>query len=237
MTIIKKISKFLLILFIILFFLFIDCGNEPPVISAPIYNILIYQKGSFNLSRDSIFLSVYFVLFDENGYEDINRIKITHTQTDYTWVLPNEILNDPTIWKEETYIGFSFLEYNDARSILTGEYIIDVEDKSGNSTQIPFYVEIEGLQLDKPYEIPDIKYDTKVINNKEIKISGDDYSSCEIKFINDSNFFNGGRKKFKKGKKIILNNKDMPAGTIISVRVNKDDNETMVYFLENIILE
>jgi hypothetical protein len=44
----------------------ISCGNEPPNISFPTYNILIYQSKSFNNPSDNIFLSLYFVLYDDD---------------------------------------------------------------------------------------------------------------------------------------------------------------------------
>ena len=216
-----------------------SCGNEAPVITFPMYHILIYQGGSLNIPNDSIFLSVHFILQDDNGMDDISEIKITHSETEYSWVLPKESLSSTTLWQEKTYTSYSFLEYENAKSILTGEYLIEVEDKAANFAQTVFFVEIEGLISSEPFKLPDIDYKVVATNkNNEIKISKDDYSSCEIRFLNDSKYFNGGRKKFKKNQKIILNNNNpMPINTKVSVRINKDEDETMVYFLKTLVLE
>lgn len=230
-------KKYLICL--ILLIILIGCGNEPPIINYPNYNILIYEGGSLNIPSNMMFLSVYFVLQDDNGIEDINSIRVIHTETEYSWDLPLDIINKTTIWQERTYVGCPFLEYNDGRSLLTGEYVIEIEDKAGNYADISFFVEIEGLILMKPYEIPEIKYKAKVLNdNKELSISGARYSSCEIRYLSDLSFFNGGRKKIKSGNKIILNNNnEMPVGTKISVRVNSDDDEKIIYFLKTLTIQ
>ena len=77
---------------------FISCGNEPPVISSVMYNILIYQSGSLNIPNDSMFLSVYCILDDPNGLDDITQVKITHTETEYSWIIPKDtILNSKVV--------------------------------------------------------------------------------------------------------------------------------------------
>ncbi len=224
------------IIILTFFLILISCGNEPPVINLPCYNILIYQKESLNMSNDSIFLSVYFTLEDENGFNDIQQIKIIHLKTDFTWNIPLEILKTPVIFNERSYYGYPFLEYEDGKSILCGDYLIEITDSAGNTVQAPIYVESIEKNSDEPLKIPEIKYTISKISNKEIKISGDDYNSCEIRFLNDTVFFNGGRKKFQKGDKIILNNEPMPSNTQISVRINKDPNNNIVYFLKTFIL-
>lgn len=226
--------------FIILLFLTVSCGNEPPVILSSMYRILIYQKDSLSIPDDAIFLSIYFIIEDDNGIDDITSVKIINLDTEYSWKIPVDILKNSTvIWDEKKYIGYPFLEYNNAKSILTGEYLIEVTDSVGNIAESNLFVEIEGLTSSYPYEIPEIKYNVVATNkNKELKITGDKYYSCEIKFINKPKMFEGGRKKFTEGKKIILNNNEpMPANTNISVKINKNEEETIVYFLKNIILK
>jgi hypothetical protein len=50
--------------------------------------------------------------------------------------------------------------------------------------------------------------------------------------------FDGGRKKFKSGEKIILNNnKPVQSNTNLSVKINKNEDGTIVYFLKNMILK
>lgn len=227
------------ILFIIMLIILICCGNEAPIINFPIYNILVYENGSLNMPNDGIFLSIYFILQDDNGIEDINNIKIIHMETEYTWKIPLSILKSPVVWQEKTYYGFPFLEFENGKSILTGEYLISVEDNGGNYAETVIFVEIEGLISSKPFEMPEINY--KIVSenkNKEIKISGEKYNSCEIKYLNDPSFFNGGRRKYKHDQKKILNDGEpMPKNTKVSVRVNSDKDETFIYFLKTFKLD
>lgn len=234
----KKI--FFYIIFILILFLVISCGNEPPVISSSMYQILIYQKDSLNIPRDSIFLSIYFILEDDNGIDDIVDVRIIHTKTDYTWIIPVESLRKSTvIWEEKQFIGCPFLEYDNASSILTGEYLIEVTDSVGNITESTLFVEIEGIISAEAYKIPEINYKIVPVNkNREIKITGDKYSSCEIRFLNKPKMFDGGRKKFKSGEKIILNeDKPVQSNTNLSVRINKNEEESLIYFLKDTLLK
>lgn len=229
-----------IIFFIIILFLVASCGNEPPAILSSMYRILIYQKDGLNIPDDSIFLSVYFIVEDDNGIDDILNVRIINLNTEYSWKIPVDIIKNSTvIWNEKKYVGYSFLEYNNAKSILTGEYLIEVTDSVGNIAESSFFVEVEGLISSYPYELPEIKYNVNAANkNKELKISGDKYSSCEIKIINKPKMFDGGRKKFDEGKKIVLNDKDsLPSNTNISVRINKNEDGTIVYFLKNITIK
>ena len=231
---------FFYILFTIILFLLIDCGNEPPVIISSMYQILIYQKDSLNIPKDSIFLSIYFILEDDNGIDDILDVRIIHTNTDYTWNIPVELLKKSTvIWEDKQFIGYPFLEYQNATSILTGEYLIEVTDSVGNITESTLFVDIEGIISSESYAIPEINYKIVQTNkNKEIKIIGDKYSSCEIKFLNKPKMFDGGRKKFKSGEKIILNNnKPVQSNTNLSVRLNKNEEGTIIYFLKDTMLK
>jgi hypothetical protein len=232
-----KITKIIFSL-IVLFFIF-SCGNEPPIISFVNYNVLIYQKGGLINTDDSIYLSVYFVLDDDNGIDDIAKIKIIHTQSEYSWVLSKNVVNNPVNWRDKNYIGYPFLKYGDGKSILTGEYIIEVEDYGGNIVRSSFFVEIPNILPNEEYKLEDINYKLEIVNNnKELKISGDDFSSCEIKFLDDPNIFNGGRKKITDTKKIVLNNGEaLPNNTRISLRINKNEEGTIVYFLKTITIE
>ena len=198
------------------------------------------QMGSLNIPKDSIFLSIYFILEDDNGIDDIVDVRIIHTSTDYTWIIPVDLLKRSTvIWEEKQFIGYPFLEYENATSILTGEYLIEVTDSVGNITESTLFVEIEGIISSEAYKLPEINYKIVQTNkNREVKITGDKYSSCEIKFLNKPKVFEGSRKKFKSGEKIILNNnKPVQSNTNLSVRVNKNEEGTIVYFLKDTILK
>lgn len=112
------------ILIILLLLILISCGNEPPIITFPNYSILTYEGGSLNNPTDIMFLSIYFVLQDDNGIEDVNRIRVIHTDSEFSWELPLEVLQRTAIWQEKNYVGYPYLEYDNGKSILTGEYVI-----------------------------------------------------------------------------------------------------------------
>ena len=240
---IKKI-----ICFIFLLVLLISCGNEPPSISFPMYNILVYQGGSLNnIPNDSVFLSFYFQMFDENGIEDIEKVKITHVNSEYSWTINRDLLTSYD-WNEKTYYGFSFLEYNNAKQVLLGNYHAEVNDTAGNVSDLYFQVDgdvssdetsgstnknkdMSGDNSVYLFNYPDIKY--VITNDKnEIKISGDSYNSCEIKLLNNPEFYNFQRKKFVYPQKVVIDNKGKDLkDAFISIRINKDINENIVYFL------
>ncbi len=222
-----------LFIFLVLIIIF-SCGNEYPVVEFPIYNILIYQEGALSVHNDSMFLSLYFILFDDDGNDDIVGVKITHIKTQYSWTIPYSEL-ETYDYDNKTYYGSSFLEYNGAKSILLGEYVIEVTDRSGALTAITFVVEVDNK--DDIYELPPIDYSISFNkNNNEFKLRGDEYNSAEIRFINDPNIFDGGRKKFfSGGDKMIVDGLNF--NYVASFRVNKDINETIVYFLKNFQLE
>ena len=136
----RFIKRFTIFLVLIILF---SCGNEAPVIEFPIYNILIYQEKALSIPNDSIFLSLYFILFDDDGNDDIVEVKITHTRTQYSWTIPSSEL-DIYDYDNKSYYGVPFLEYNGAKSILLGEYIISAIDRSGAYTETIIIVEIDN---------------------------------------------------------------------------------------------
>jgi len=221
-----------------LLFLLYSCGNEAPVISSIKYQILIYENGSLNIGKNSIFLSVYFVLDDPNGLDDIVDVKITNSESDYSWIIPKDtLLKSSPVWDEKKYVGFSFLDYNNADSILTGDYIIEATDSVGNIADGTFFVEIAGLSSNEPYKAPQIKYHIGKVKSNEFKIIGDKYSSLEMKLLNYPKAYNGGRKKFLSGKNIIIEKEMVQPRNQISIRINQNEDENIIYFLKNFILE
>lgn len=226
-------------IFFILFLIFLSsCGNEPPLISYPVYNIIIYQKDAFNLPSDSIFLSLYFQIYDENGKEDISEMKIIHLETEYSWTIKSENL-ETVFWNEKELTGYPFLEYEDSNSILLGKYLVEVKDKADNVSSMLIEIEYPDNPTLKKFELPEIKYEIENIESgKEFKIKGDDYNSVDVKILTQPELFNNSRKKFYKNDKIILNNnKPFDKNTSISFRVNKDNKGILVYFLKPVIIE
>jgi hypothetical protein len=223
-----------ILFFILLFFILVSCGNEPSNISFPRYNVLIYQAGALNIPTDSIYLSFYFILSDDDGFEDIDKLKITHVKTEYSWEINRDQLST-YIWDNQTYYGIPFIEYNNGKAILLGDYKVEVLDKAQNITETFVNVEVEGDNSDNIYPVPEIKYTVEHdAKNKEIKIKNDKYYSVEVLFLNRADLFNGGRKKFKEeDEKIIFPELNDTKNIITSVKVNKDVNENIIYYLKN----
>lgn len=183
--------------------------------------------------KDSLFLSIYFILHDDNGEEDILNVKITHIDSEYSWIIdPGQL--SKVVWGDNSYLGFSYLEYNNADSVLLGDYLITVEDKAGNITDQVVTVEVEDYNGPE-YLVYNIDYVINVNDDSdEITISGDSYSSCEIKLLNEPQLFNNSRKKYKANEKMVIKREEEQKNQrILSVRVNKNDSETLVYFLKN----
>ena len=216
-------------------FMILSCGNEAPSVSFPIYHILIYEDQALQVPNSSMFLSVYFVINDEDGMNDIKSVKLTHIDSEYSWVLKKEELKSYD-WENKTYYGYSFFEYNNAKSLLLGDYNIEVEDSAGNIGNSLFRVEIDepsNINISKDeFRIPDINYRaTTIENGKEIKIENGKYFSVEVKFLDNPDLFNGGRKKFTEDQKIVVNpNENKMNGNLLSIKINQDVNETIVYF-------
>ncbi|HOV15794.1 MAG TPA: hypothetical protein PK771_16005, partial [Spirochaetota bacterium] len=74
---IRKVVLFFILMMIL------SCGNEAPTISFPMYHVLIYENGALQMPADSIFLSLFFVISDDDGINDIKSIKLTHIDTEY----------------------------------------------------------------------------------------------------------------------------------------------------------
>lgn len=221
-----------LLLFLILLFCN-SCDNEPPYVKNPIYNVIVYEPGGALGNSGGIFLSVHFVLYDENGLEDIQEIQLVNMDQDYCWSLKREDL-EITEWENELYYGYSFFEYDHAKAVLLGNYLIRVFDKAGNITDTALLVEIEGVDNKKEYRpaVPEYAIKTKE-NRKEIEIEKLKYRSCEIKFPNDLNQYKNSRKKFESNERIVLSDKEIEAGTVVSLRINSDFDDRLIFFLKN----
>ncbi len=216
------------LLFISIFF---ACDNEAPVINSPIYNFVCYDSDGIGGSKRSIYLSVHFMLYDGNGVEDIVSIDLVNRINDYRWHIEKKNIEE-TIYGDNTYYGYSFFEYNGAQSVLLGEYLIQVEDSVGNVTEYPLYVETDNANKGE-FKFPDYKYEINIKDNK-LTVTGVDYSSLEYCFTNDPSIFNNSRMKHLKGSDVALTKKN--SGTIynVSVRLNIDDEEKIVFFTRNI---
>lgn len=223
--------KKLILLFFILFL--ISCENEAPYIKNPIFNVIIYQPGGTAGRSLTAFLSMHFVLYDENGIEDITHIDIIHTETEFVWKLQREQL-ETTTYGDNLCHGYSFIEYDNGNSVLMGNYLVRVYDTAGNRSDMMINVDLEGEtgQIYKP-EIPEFEVKIKE-DKKELEILGSSFSSVEIKVNNKPDLFNNSRKKFYPSERLILSDEELPDNSVISVRVNSEKDERLVYFLRNI---
>ena len=70
-------------------------------------------------------------------------------------------------------------------------------------------------------------------NRKEIEFNKFEYTSLELKVLNQPELFNNSRKKFTFGEKLILSDKELVAGSLVSLRVNSAVDERLIYFLKN----
>ncbi|HBD92788.1 MAG: hypothetical protein A2015_08705 [Spirochaetes bacterium GWF1_31_7] len=225
--------KLLQCMFFLLLLLFIfSCENEPPYIRNPVYNIVVYQSGAGAGPSTMVFLSVHFILFDENGFEDISDISLIHVDTDIVWKLKRNDLEE-TLYGDNNYHGFSFFEYDNGNSVLLGDYIVRVTDSSGNQSDMALLVDLEG-HSENIYKssIPEYEINLKE-NRKEIEFNKFEYSSLELKVLNQPELFNNSRKKFTFGEKLILSDKELVAGSLVSLRVNSAVDERLIYFLKN----
>lgn len=222
------------ILYIVLFFslCLLACENEPPSIRNPIYNIVVYEDGSYLGNKGGVFLSVHFILYDENGYEDIENIRLINTDYGYCWNLKNEDL-EITKWGDDVYYGYSFFEYDNAQAVLLGNYIIRVNDKVGNAADSGILVELDNYS-GNVYKPVFPEYEISVKDNKrEVEIKKMKYLSCEVKFPRNLDLYKNSRKKFESGERIILPEKSLEPNTLVSFRINAEPDGKQVYFLKN----
>ncbi|MCG8571607.1 MAG: hypothetical protein MJB14_15840 [Spirochaetes bacterium] len=226
-----------ILLLLIIAMLILACGNEPPVIETPIYQVIVYQQKSFNLPNASVFLSIFFDLYDENGIEDINEVTFIHIDNEIAWTINSKNL-EKVVWGNTSYYGYSFIQYQNAQQVLLGDYLIQVLDNAENITEKVITVELPDY--DEPiFKVSAIPYQVHFSNdNQELTITGESFSSCELKFMNYPGLFNHTRKKFLFTEKINLEpylteitNSKGNTDHRVSVRVNKDEDNTLIYFI------
>lgn len=225
-------KKIILLAVSIFIFCFTACENEPPNIRNPIYNIVVYEDGSYLGNKGGVFLSVHFILYDENGHEDIETVRLINTDYGYSWDLKNEDL-EMTKWGDDVYFGYSFFEYDNAQAVLLGNYIIRVYDKVGNTADSGILVELDNYSGDV-YKPVFPEYEISVKDNKrEVEIKKMKYLSCEVKFPRNLDFYKNSRKKFESGERIILPEKSLEPNALISFRINAESDGKLIYFLKN----
>ena len=215
----------------------ISCGPDPPYITSAYYSVLIYQQNSVqNMLSDNVYLSVFCVIAGDTEDHNLREMKITHLDTEYSWTIEEKNL---TIYNyhDTVYTGFPFIEYEDGKSLLPGNYLIEITDKQDNLSDYVIDVTLPGKHKG-PFHIDDwtVPYKASLIrNNRELSIeckSGSEYSSAEIIFLNNPSLFAGGRKKYNYGDKILFNDAyNIDTSTKISIRLNTGADENIIYYL------
>ena len=228
--------KKILFCIVILIFL-ISCGADPPYITSASYSVLIYQQNSVqNMLSDNVYLSVFCVIAGDTEDHNLREMKITHLATEYSWTIEEKNLSMYN-YHDTVYTGFPFIEYEDGKSLLLGDYLIEITDKQDNLSDFVIDVTIpakkEGIFHIDGYIVP---YKASFIRgNKELQIeckSNAAYSSAEIMFLNNQSIFAGGRRKYDAGERILFDpSYGIDTNTRLSVRLNTGADDNIIYYL------
>ncbi len=237
-------KKNILGIILLLLLSFFSCGTEPPYIASANYYILIYQQDSVvNMLNDNIYLSLFCVISNDNDDNNIKEMKITHMDSEYSWTIEAKNLTS-YIFGDTQYIGFPFIEYEDGKALLTGNYLIEVTDKTDNVSDYAIEVSMPNVKDKGVYTLDDksIPFTPKMVRNKkELVITSSnkqEYNSAEIKFVNNPSLFGGGRKKFMHGERMIFDaNYHFDESTQISVRLNTGELDNIIYYLRPLKVE
>ena len=228
-------KKFLWFVIIITFLL--SCGADPPYITSASYSVLIYQQNSVqNMLSDNVYLSIFCVIAGDTEDNNLREMKITHLNTEYSWTIDEKNLSTYN-YHDTVYTGFPFIEYEDGKSMLLGDYLIEITDKQDNLSDFVIDVAIpskkEGTFHIDDYTVP---YKAAFIrNNKELQIEckgNANYAAAEILFLNNPGIFAGGRRKYESSERILFDpSYGIDANTRLSVRLNTGADENIIYYL------
>ncbi len=228
----KKILGFIIIIAFLL-----SCGADPPYITSVTHSVLIYQQDSVqNMLSDNVYLSIFCVIAGDTEDNNLREMKITHLATEYSWTIEEKNLSTYN-YHDTVYTGFPFIEYEDGKSLLLGDYLIEITDKQDNLSDFVIDVAVpskkEGTFHIDNYTVP---YKAAFIrNNKELQIEckgNATYSSAEIMFLNNQSLFAGGRRKYNNGERILFDpSYGINANSRLSVRLNTGTEDNIIYYL------
>ena len=223
--------------FIIIIAFLISCGADPPYITSVTHSVLIYQQDSVqNMLSDNVYLSIFCVIAGDTEDNNLREMKITHLATEYSWTIEEKNLSTYN-YHDTVYTGFPFIEYEDGKSLLLGDYLIEITDKQDNLSDFVIDVAVpskkEGTFHIDNYTVP---YKAAFIrNNKELQIEckgNATYSSAEIMFLNNQSLFAGGRRKYNNGERILFDpSYGINANSRLSVRLNTGTEDNIIYYL------
>lgn len=223
--------------FIIIITFLISCGADPPYITSVTHSVLIYQQDSVqNMLSDNVYLSIFCVIAGDTEDNNLREMKITHLATEYSWTIEEKNLSTYN-YHDTVYTGFPFIEYEDGKSLLLGDYLIEITDKQDNLSDFVIDVAIsskkEGTFHIDNYTVP---YKAAFIRgNRELQIEckgNATYSSAEIMFLNNQSLFAGGRRKYNNGERILFDpSYGINANSRLSVRLNTGTDDNIIYYL------
>lgn len=223
--------------FIIIIAFLISCGADPPYITSVTHSVLIYQQDSVqNMLSDNVYLSIFCVIAGDTEDNNLREMKITHLATEYSWTIEEKNLSTYN-YHDTVYTGFPFIEYEDGKSLLLGDYLIEITDKQDNLSDFVIDVAVpskkEGTFHIDNYTVP---YKAAFIRgNRELQIEckgNATYSSAEIMFLNNQSLFAGGRRKYNNGERILFDpSYGINANSRLSVRLNTGTEDNIIYYL------
>ena len=223
-------------LIIIMIFL-LSCGADPPYITSVSYSVLIYQQDSVqNMLSNNVYLSIFCVIAGDTEDNNLRDMKITHLATEYSWTIEEKNFSTYN-YHDTVYTGFPFIEYEDGKALLLGDYLIEITDKQDNLSDFVIDVSIpakkEGIFRIDDYTVP---YKAAFIRgNRELQIEckgNATYSAAEIMFLNNQSLFAGGRRKYESGERILFDpSYGIDGSTRLSVRLNTGADDNILYYL------
>lgn len=146
-------------LFSVLFltFFYAGCEGAPPEITDTFVQVTVF-KNLRTLQPEEI-LSLFLVVKDDDGEEDIESIYLLNDRQELFWKL------DPLNWektdrKGSRWIGSSSIQMPDGSAFPRGKYRVIVSDQAGDRDEKEIQINIAGIDLSK-FVFPELSFDNK----------------------------------------------------------------------------
>lgn len=144
----------------------VGCEGAPPEITDTFVQVTVF-KNLRTLQAEEI-LSLFLVVMDDDGEEDIEAIYLLNDKQELFWKL------DPLNWektdrKGSRWIGSSSIQMPDGSAFPRGKYRVIVSDQAGDRDEKEIQISVPGVDLSK-FVFPELSFDNKtasVINQGE----------------------------------------------------------------------
>ncbi|MFO7848912.1 MAG: hypothetical protein R6V67_03025 [Spirochaetia bacterium] len=135
------VSRTLLLLF---FLLLLSCTGEAPEITRTFWQLDIHYSPEEDTQNER--LTVFAQVRDRDGHSDIDRWTLHMPEKELFWRRDSEEWIESTEG-DEHWIGWNGISAPADSPLPRGEYILEIEDKAGESTESSFNIShrIEGL--------------------------------------------------------------------------------------------